>query len=378
MNANLRIAPVSGRVDLAAFIDLPWAIYADDPHWVPPLKSEVRALLNEKVNPWFDHGHLQLFLARRGTEVVGRISAQVDQLALDYMAPGTGQWGLFEAKDAEVAAALIATAEEWLREEGMTRALGPVSISIWDEPGLLIEGFAEDPVVMMGHHRPAYEAWIEAAGYGKAKDLYTYKLDITQTLPPVVDRLVAMADKNERIHIRDADKSKFDSEAAIILGILNDAWSDNWGFLPLTDREIAYGAKKLKPLIVEEWTKIVEVDGEPAAFMITIPDANELIKDLDGSLLPFGWAKLLWRLRKPWTRRVRVPLMGVRKQYQGGRMASMLAFQMIEHTRALCRARGIEWGEIGWVLEDNQGMVSIAEIADSHRNHVYRIYEKAL
>ena len=294
------------------------------------------------------------------------------------MGTGTGQWGLFEAADADVAAVLIRAAENWLRAQGMTRALGPFSISIWDEPGLLIKGFDEDPMVMMGHHKPEYATWIEAAGYEKAKDLHTYKLDITKELPPVIDKLVAMADKSKRIAIRDAEKSKFDRDAAIIMGILNDAWSDNWGFTPLTDREIAYGAKKLKPLIVEEWTKIVEVDGEPAAFMITIPDANEMIKDLDGRLFPFNWVKLLWRLRNPATSRVRVPLMGVVKKHQGGRMASMLAFQMIEHTRRLCVERGVEWGEIGWVLEDNQGMNSIAEISNSECNHTYRIYKKTL
>ena len=377
MNA-LTITPVETNADRKAFIDLPWAIYADDPHWVPPLKSEVRGLLDEKVNPWFGHAYMKAFLARRGDEVVGRISGQVDQLVLDHMAEGTGQWGLFEAKDAETAAALIAHVEDWLRGEGMTRALGPISISIWDEPGLLISGFDEDPMVMMAHHKPQYRSWIEEAGYEKAKDLHTYQLNITKDLPPVIDKLVTMADKSKRIVMRDADKSNFDRDAAIIMGILNDAWSDNWGFIPLTDREIAYGAKKLKPLIVEEWTKIVEVDGEPAAFMITIPDANEMIKDMDGRLFPFNWAKLLWRLRKPNTRCVRVPLMGVIKKHQGGRLASMLAFQMIEHTRRSCVEKGVEWGEIGWVLEDNKGMVSIAEISNSRLNHTYRIYEKQL
>lgn len=374
----IEISPVAGSADLKAFIDLPWTLYKDDPHWVPPLKSEVRGLLDEKVNPWFGHAYMQAFLARRDGEVVGRITGQVDSLVEQEMGKGTGNWGMFEATDAEVAAALIARVEDWLRGEGMTRSIGPISISIWDEPGLLIAGFQEDPMVMMGHHKPQYEQWIEAAGYAKAKDLHTFKLDITKQLPPVIDKLVAMADKSSRVSIRDADKSNFDRDAAIIMAILNDAWSDNWGFTPLTDAEIAYGAKKLKPLIVEEWTKIVEVDGEPAAFMITIPDANEMIKDMDGKLFPFNWAKLLWRLRNPATRKVRVPLMGVVKKHQGSRLASMLAFQMIEHTRRDCVQKGVQWGEIGWVLEDNQGMMSIAEISNSECNHTYRIYEKTL
>ena len=196
---------------------------------------------------------------------------------------------------------------------------------------------------------------------------------------PVIDRLIRAGEKNSRIQIRDVDKSKFDQEAAIILDILNDAWSDNWGFVPLTDAEIAYAGKKLKPIIVEDLVKIAEVDGEPVAFMMTIPDLNEMIRDLNGTLLPFGWAKLLWRLRKVTTRRVRVPLMGVRKSHQGGRMASQLAFMLIEFTRRVCVDKyGINFGEFGWVLEDNQGMMSIAQLPGAGINHTYRIYQKAL
>jgi hypothetical protein len=295
------------------------------------------------------------------------------------MESGLGQWGFFDALDAEAAAALIATAEEWLRGQGMTKALGPITISIWDEPGLLIEGFNEPPLVMMGHHRPEYREWIEGAGYEKAKDLYTFELDIRIDMIPVIDRLIRTGEANPRIRIRNVDKSKFDKEAAIILDILNDAWSDNWGFVPLTDAEIAYAGKKLKPIIVEDLVKIAEVGGEPVAFMITIPDLNEMIADLDGELFPFGWAKLLWRLHKVSTRRVRVPLMGVRKALQGGRMASQLAFMLIEFTRRVCVGKyGINVGEFGWVLEDNQGMMSIAELPGAGINHTYRIYEKQL
>ncbi len=286
---------------------------------------------------------------------------------------------MFEAKDEAAATALIRTAEDWLRLQGMTSALGPISISIWDEPGLLIEGFEEPPMVMMGHHLPEYRQWIERAGYEKAKDLFTFELDIRIDMIPVIDRLIKSGEANPRIRIRDVDKSKFDQEAAIILDILNDAWSDNWGFVPLTDDEIAYAGKKLKPIIVEDLVKIAEVDGEPVAFMITIPDLNEMIRDLDGKLLPFGWAKLLWRLHKVATRRVRVPLMGVRKSMQGSRLASQLAFMLIEFTRRVCVGKyGINVGEFGWVLEDNQGMMSIAQLPGANINHTYRIYQRTL
>ena len=377
--SDLTIRPVSSKRDRKAFVDFVWAVYKGDPAWVPPLKSEVHALLDPKKNPWFGHGRAALFLATRGDQVVGRISAQIDDLVQIHMEPGLGQWGLFEALDGEAAAALVAHAETWLRTNGMTKALGPISISIWDEPGLLIDGFDQPPMVMMGHHRPAYRAWIEAAGYAKAKDLYTYELDIRIDMVPLIDRLIKAGEKNPRIRIRQVDKSKFDSEAAIILNLLNDAWSDNWGFVPLTEAEIAYAGKKLKPIIYEDLVRIAEVDGEPAAFMITLPDINELIADLDGRLFPFGWAKLLWRLRKPRTRRVRVPLMGVASKLQGNRIAGQLAFMLIEFTRRTCVEKyGVHYGEFGWVLEDNQGMMSIAQLPGANINHTYRIYQRGL
>ncbi len=379
MSGEISIKPVKSKAERNAFVDFAWEIYESDPHWVPPLKDEVHGLMDPKRNPWFGHGKAEFWLAERDGKIVGRISAQVDDLVQEHMAPGTGQWGMFEAKDEAAAALLIQTAEAWLRAQGMTSALGPISISIWDEPGLLIQGFDEPPMVMMGHHRPEYRPWIEGAGYAKAKDLFTFELDIRIDMIPVIDRLIKSGENNPRIRIRDVDKSKFDKEAAIILDILNDAWSDNWGFVPLTDAEIAYAGKKLKPIIVEDLVKIAEVEGEPVAFMITIPDMNEMIRDLNGKLLPFGWAKLLWRLHKVATRRVRVPLMGVRKSMQGGRMASQLAFMLIEFTRRVCVNKyGIHVGEFGWVLEDNQGMMSIAQLPGANINHTYRIYEKRL
>lgn len=377
--SDLIVRPVSSKRDRKAFVDFAWEVYKDDPAWIAPLKTEVRALLDPKQNPWFGHGRATLFLATRDGQIVGRISAQVDDLVQIHMEPGLGQWGLFEAADGEAAAALIAHAENWLRAQGMTKALGPISISIWDEPGLLIDGFDQPPMVMMGHHRPEYRGWIEGAGYVKAKDLYTYQLDIRIDMVPVIDRLIKAGEKNPRIRIREVDKSKFDSEAAIILNLLNDAWSDNWGYVPLTEAEIAYASKKLKPIIYEDLVRIAEVDGEPAAFMITIPDVNEMIADLNGRLFPFGWAKLLWRLRRPRTRRVRVPLMGVAKKYQGSRIAGQLAFMLIEFTRRACVEKyGVHYGEFGWVLEDNQGMMSIAQLPGADVNHTYRIYQRSL
>jgi len=381
---DLTIIDVATAAQRNAFVDLPWSLYRDDAHWVPPLKAEVHGLINPKKNPWFCHAEAAFFLAIRDGKPVGRISAQVDRLVLDAlpeqgMGPGTGHWGMFEAADAGAAAALIARAEVWLREKGMMRAQGPFSLSIWDEPGLLVQGYDHPPTVMMGHHSPAYREWVESAGYLGVKDLYTYELDITGDMPPIVQRLVASGERNKNIVIRKVDKGRFDEEAAIILGILNDAWSDNWGFIPLTDAEIAYAGKKLKPIVFEDLIRVAEMDGEPVAFMITLPDLNELTRDLDGRLFPFGWAKLLWRLRKPQVRTMRVPLMGVVKRLQASRLAGQLAFMMIEYIRRDALARyGTTRGEIGWILDDNQGMVGIAETIDSRVNKVYRVYEKTL
>jgi GNAT superfamily N-acetyltransferase len=377
-SAPVSIRPVRTKKDKKSFVDFAWEVYKNDPHWVPPLKDEVHGLITPGKNPWFEHAKAEFWLAERGGKVVGRISAQVDELVQTHMGQGIGNWGFLDALDEETAHPLIETAEDWLRRQGMTQALGPISLSIWDEPGLEIEGFQQDPTAMMGHHRPEYRGWIESAGYTKAKDLLTYEVDIAHWDDPKINRLIASGERNPRISIRQVDKSKFDEEARIILNILNDAWSSNWGYVPLTEAEIAYAGKKLKPIIYNELVRIAEIDGEPVAFMITLPDINELIKDLNGELFPFGFVKLLWRLRKPRTRRARVPLMGVAKKLHQSRLASMLAFMLIEYTRRDCVGKfGINIGEFGWILEDNKGMLSIAELPGARINHRYRIYEKS-
>jgi hypothetical protein len=379
MPSTLTIRRVQTKTDRKAFVDFAWEVYKDDPAWIPPLKDEVHGLITPGKNPWFEHARAELWLATRDGKMVGRISAQVDDLVQEHMGAGTGQWGMFEALDAEAAAALIATAEDWLKAQRMTRALGPISLSIWDEPGLEIEGFAEPPTVMMGHHKPEYRSWIEAAGYAKAKDLLTYEVDIAHWEDAKINRLIAAGERNKRIRIRQVDKSRFAEEARIILNLLNDAWSGNWGYVPLTESEIAYAGKKLKPIIYNELVRVAEYDGEPVAFMITLPDINELIRDLNGELFPFGWAKLLWRLRKPRVTRARVPLMGVAKKLHHTLLATQLAFMLIEFTRRDCVGKfGIGIGEFGWILEDNKGMLSIAELPGARINHRYRIFERAL
>ncbi len=382
--ANLTIRPVETKKDRKIFIDLPFRLYADDPNWVPPLKSEALGLITPEKNGWFSHAKAQLFLAEENGSVVGRISAHIDTLALTMppeqgFGPGVGQWGLMEAERQDIFQALLARAEAWLREQGMTRAMGPISMSIWEEPGLLIDGYDHPPTIMMGHAKREYRGWIEWAQYRPIKQLMTYEVDVTKQFPPIVQRIIKSGEKNARITVRNVDKTKFEEEAAIILAILNDAWKDNWGFVPLTPPEIKDVGVKLKPIVFNDLIRIAELDGKPVAFMITLPDLNEAITPLNGSLLPFGWAKLLWWLRKPKVRTVRVPLMGVVKELQASRMASQLAFMMIEYIRRASVANyGASRAEIGWILDDNQGMRSIAETIESRVNKVYQVYERTL
>ncbi|WP_353198377.1 N-acetyltransferase [Sandarakinorhabdus sp.] len=381
MTSAIIIKPVETKADHKAFVELPWQLYAKDPHWVPPLKSEMHGLIGGlKTNPWFEHAEAAFWLAYQGNKPVGRISAQVDQLVLKHMGAGTGHWGMFECiDDPAVADALMNTAEAWLRTRGMTRAQGPFSLSIWDEPGLLVQGFEAPPTVMMGHHLPYYERLITAHGYAGVKDLHCWSLPIKQPLPEIVQRIVAASERNAKLVTRPVDKTNFDAEAALILDILNDAWADNWGFVPLTPLEIAYVGKKLKPIIFNNLVRIAEYEGEPVGFMITLPDVNELTRDLNGELFPFGWAKLLWRLRKPQVKRMRVPLMGIRKSLQGQRVSSLMAFQMIEYIRRSSIADfGASEGEIGWILDDNGPMRSIADVIDSHVTRTYRVFERPL
>lgn len=384
MSSHIVIYPVTTKAQIKTFVELGYRLNADDPHWVPPLKSEVYALLNPKKNPFFEHGRMQLYLAEQDGITVGRISAHIDDLALKQpveqgLGPGTGNWGLLEAANEAATAALIEAAEKWLKEQGMHRVIAPISLSVWDEPGLLTFGHDHSPTVMMGHHKPEYQGWIEAEGYKNVKELTTYDLQIAGGLPPLIDRIVKSGERNSKLKLRKVDKSQFDREAKIIMDILNDAWSENWGFVPLTDHEIAHVGVKLKPIVYEDLIMIAELEGKPVAFMITLPDLNDRTKEMNGSLLPFNWIKLLWWLKFPKSPTMRVPLMGVVKELQNSRIASQMAFMMIEYIRREAVSKyGATRGEIGWILDDNKGMVAIADAINAKINRVYTLYEKAI
>ena len=381
---DIVIEPVSTKAQTKEFIDIAYKLNADDPHWVPPLKSEMLNLITPGKNPFFEHARVKFFLALRHGRVVGRISAHIDELALQQppeqgMGPGTGNWGWMEASDEMVMHALIRAAEAWLQKEGMTRVLAPISMSVWEEPGLLTKGHNHSPMILMGHHNAAYQGWIENLGYKVAKRLVTYHLPVEDGFPELVKRIVASGERNKRLTIRRVDKKHFDRDAAIIMNLLNDAWSNNWGFVPMTDREIAHAGKSLKPIVHEHLIRIAELEGEPVAFMMTLPDMNEVLKTMNGSLWPFGWAKLLWWLKFPKSNSMRVPLMGVKRELQNSRLASQMAFMLIEYIRRDAKLHfGTKRAEIGWILENNQGMVAIAEAIEATINREYLIYEKPL
>ena len=375
-----QILPVEGKAALDRFIRVPWQIYADDPNWVPPLMMERREHLSTTANPYFSHAEAQLWVALRDGRPVGRISAQIDRAALAQHGDSTGHFGFLEADDdPAVFGALLDTAETWLRERGMTRVRGPFSLSINDESGVLIKGFDTPPSVMMGHARPYYAARIEEQGYAKAKDLIAYEFHLENDPKSRAAQVLLHRIKvDPRVKVRPLSRGRFREELAAVLDIFNDAWSDNWGFVPLSEAEIAKAAKDLKPLIHEDYVAIAEVEGRPVAFAVALPNLNEAIRDLNGSLLPFGWAKLLYRLKFGRIRSARLPLMGVRKEYHGTGLGAALAYAVLIRVYDAFKARGYIRGELSWILEDNLPTRRLIEIAGSVPYKTYRIYEKAL
>ncbi|MBT8432895.1 MAG: N-acetyltransferase [Altererythrobacter sp.] len=383
-DSDIVIEHVRGKKGRAAFVDVGNSFSARVPNSVPQLRSEQIELITPGKNPFFGHARAQLFIAKVDGKPVGRISAHIDELALEVpkeqgFGPGTGMFGYFDADSEVVAHALLAEAEKWLRSEEMMRILGPISMSIWEEPGLLVSGQDHPPMIMMGHHPAHYRGWIESYGFTTAKTLLTYDLPVDREFPPLIQRIVKSGERNDRITVRQVMKKRWDSEAAIILSILNDAWSGNWGFVPFTPDEIAHAGKKLRPIIFEPLNMIAELDGEPVAFMLTFPDMNQVLAKINGKLFPFGWFHMLRWLRFPKGSGMRVPLMGVKKELHNSRMASQLAFMMIDQIRRTAdELYESKRGEVGWILDDNQGMVAIADAIDSKINREYIVFGKDL
>jgi hypothetical protein len=375
-SSPLHIVKVEKRETLNEFIRLLWPLYKNDPAWVPPLILERRMQLAPN-NPYFEHATYSSWVAYRNGRAVGRISAQVDQLHLEQHQDATGFFGMLEAEDnSETFQALLATAENWLREKGMRRVAGPFNLSINQELGLLVEGFETPPAVMMGHALPYYAERIEENGYRKEKDLLAYIIDANFKHPRAMQAILARA-KN-RVKTRSLRKSDFKNELEIIQDIFNDAWSQNWRFSPFTDQEFQHLGKDLKMLVAEDLISIASVDGEPAAFMVVLPNINEIIRDLNGRLLPFGWLKLLWRLKVKYPQTARIPLMGVRCRFHDSMLGAALAFSVIVALQPPAIKHGIKELELSWILEDNKGMRNIIETISGRVYKTYRIYNKEL
>jgi hypothetical protein len=380
LSTPVEIVPVRSKADWHAFHHLPYRIYADDPNWVPPLLLERRFHFDPKHNPYFQHAKAEFFIARRNGEVVGRITAQVDRLHQERYRDGTGHYGFIEAIDDQaVFEALLKAAENWLRAQGMKRAVGPVSFSMWDQPGLLVDGFDTPPYVMMNHHRPYYATRITAAGYGKAEDLIAYSYSSGASLA-TLDKLLARATRSGEVKLRNIrmDKEHFEGEVAMLLDIINDAWSDNWGYVPMTKAEIDDLAGILKLLLKPGDVAIAEYKGQPAAFAAIFPNLNEAIRDMKGRLFPFNWIKLLWRMKVKRPRTARVPMMGVRKVAQSSPVGAALALSVIRSVHDFSYALGARAGELSWILERNTRVRHVIEMAGGVPYKTYRIYEKGL
>jgi hypothetical protein len=373
---SIRIEQVEGRRFLRQFIRLPWAIYGNNSLWVPPLLIDRHQHLSPK-NPYFEHAQYCSWLAFRGERPVGRISAQVDDLHIKTHQDATGFFGMIEAEDDnETFQALFNVAENWLREKGMHRIIGPFNLSSNQECGLLVEGFDTPPSIMMGHTYPYYGTRIEAQGYHKEKDLLAYLVDTDFHLPPHVIKLLK---KNRRhITLRPLRKSNFSEDLEILRSIFNDAWSQNWGFIPYTKTEFDHLGKDMNPVLDVNLVQIAEVDGIPAAMIVVLPNINEILKDLNGRLLPFGLFKLLWGLKVKHPKSSRVPLMGVCRRYHGTLLGAALAFMIIDAVRVPAIKRGYREVEMSWILEDNKGMRNIIESIGGNAYKRYRIYGKNL
>lgn len=379
MSQTVSVRPVRGREDLKAFLDVPFAIYASDPNWVAPLHVERLEHLDPAKNPYFRHAEVELFLAVRGDRPVGRISAQLCRLRSERYADGVGQFGFLEAEnDPAVFEALFDAAASWLKQRGATAIQGPFSFSINDETGLLVDGFDTPPFVMMGHALPYYGERLEELGFTKAKDVLAYDLFASKEVPRALKSAYEKALSDKDVTLRPLDKKQLLKELQIVVSIANDAWSDNWGFVPWTEEEMTALANNLKMLVTGDYIAIAEYKGEPAAMAITLPNINDWIAGLDGRLLPFGWAKLAWNLFARPPKSVRMPLMGLRRKYHGTTVGAVLGMAVIARVRNYHVGRGTTRGEASWILEDNMPMRRMIETFGGKPYKTYRIYEKLI
>ena len=376
MSYRLHSFDVNDRALVRQFIKVPWSIYTDDPHWVPPLLKERQDLLSPK-HPYFEHANVKLWIAYKDKQAVGRISAQFDQLKSASDNESIGYFGMFECiDDTELAAKLLTEAELWLKGQGCEVIRGPFSLSINQESGLLVEGFDTPPYIMMGHAQPYYQTLLQENHYTKAKDLYAWFNQSEFSDPPAMQRLVERY--KGRIVLRDIEVKQFERDIKIMMSIFNNAWANNWGFIPFTQNEFIHLGKEMLQLIPASHFKIAELDGEPVGMIAGLPNFNQITKDLNGKLFPLGLLKLLWRLKFSPPTTGRVALLGIKQEYQNQLIGSALAFLLIQQIKRVAHETGVREHEMSWVLEDNKRLNKILESLGGKRYKTYRVYEKRL
>ena len=375
----ITLQPVTDPAGLRAFIDLPNRLYRDEQGYVPLLNVERDETLNPKKNAYYQHADGQYWLAFREGKPVGRISAQIDRLHLETHGDQAGHFGLLDAiDDPDVFHALLKMAEAWLKERGAKQVRGPFNLSINEECGLPINGFDHPPMMLMPFAPNYIENHLKDQGFTKAKDLLAYSLDINEDIKIPAERLLDRVSQEARITVRPVEMRRYKAELAVVLDIFNNAWADNWGFIPFTDAEMQQIAQGMRPLIRPNLNYIAEVDGKPAAMVICLPNLLEIIKDLNGRLLPFGWAKLLWRLKTSRFQSCRVPLMGIRKEFHGTMIGAALLPLVLKSLHLGLVKEGFSRVEMSWILEDNMPMRRILEGMGADPYRTYRLFEKPL
>lgn len=354
------------------FIRLPWKIYQDHPFWVPPLISERKKFLDPKINPFFKHAEVDLFMVRsKNREPVGRIALILDRDYNTFHSENTGFFGLFESvNDPEVSGLLLDTALAWVREKGLDKILGPMSLSTNHECGLLVEGFDSPPMIGIPYNPPYYRDLFERWGLAKARDLLSLKLDMIK-IPDYLESAVARLKERNRFTLRPLRLDRFDKEIEIMWDVYNSAWEKNWGFVPMNRDEFVFSAHEMKQIIRPEFCYIAEVKGEPAGFSLTLPDVNQVLKSLNGRLFPLGWARFLWN--KKHIDVCRVIALGVKKKFR--RLGIEACFNHQTYTQAL--ARNIPWLDMSWVLEDNTDILTPIHRIGGRTYKRHRIYERA-
>jgi hypothetical protein len=370
----VEIRPVRSRRELKRFIDLPYRLHAGTP-WIPPLKLERRLFLSRRLNPYFKHGEAEYFLAWRGDRAVGRATAQIDRAFNEFHDSRWGMFGFLELEDdAEAMAALLATAEAWLRERGCERMVGPMDFSVNEESGVLIEGFEREPMLRQPWHPPYYQRLCEEAGLEKAMDLYSWALDISdrEDMLPVLFDLDQRAREEHGVTIRKMSRRHLRKEMDRFAEIYNAAWAQNWGFVPYSKEDLDTYALDMQLVFSREWFMVAEKDGETIAVAITLIDLNQMLKKMKGRILPFGWWHFLRRHRI--CDQVRVGFLGVKPEHQHTGVAASL---YVEHFDTAARMPQ-KHGEAGWILETNEAMNRGLEAMSAEIVKKYRIYERAL